>query len=440
MYITGGIVCKGDNLYPEASNDFNLAFKKHPSIIVFCFSENDVKNALKYSIKNNIPFRIRSGRHDYEATSILNKGMVIDISNINYSFIDEKNKMVKLGGGITSGKMYSDLIKKGYTIPAGTCNDVGFSGLTTCGGVGYAARLFGLSCDNLLEVHLINYKGEKLIVNKFSNPNLFWALKGGLSSNFGIVTALIYKIIPVCMVSTYSVTFDSKYFVDVLRVWQEVTPYTDPRLTTTAYYEKNFQGEVSLSSFGQFFGYKDELKKLIKPLLSSAPIKSLEINYVPYEAALNTISSGCSGPQKFKATGSFIYTPLNTRALKTLEYKLLNAPKHSKQFYEFIGLNGNVANVKPHETAFIHRNSLYLLELKSVWNSAINKEPNQTFINNAKSFLDTVGCGTYRGFTDFNIKNFEQQYYGSNYSELREVKTFYDPYNIFNFPQSIRPY
>jgi len=56
-----------------------------------------------------------------------------------------------MGGGILSGKMYLELAKEGFTIPSGTCADVGFCGLATVGGVGYASRILGLSCDNLLE-------------------------------------------------------------------------------------------------------------------------------------------------------------------------------------------------------------------------------------------------------------------------------------------------
>ena len=101
MYLTGGVVRKNNPLYLEASRDLNLAFRKFPCIIVFCFSEADVINALKYAILECIPFRIRSGRHDYQANSNVNRGLVIDISNINYTFIDKINNTAKLGGGIT---------------------------------------------------------------------------------------------------------------------------------------------------------------------------------------------------------------------------------------------------------------------------------------------------------------------------------------------------
>ncbi|PAB58346.1 FAD-binding oxidoreductase [Anaeromicrobium sediminis] len=439
MYITGGVVSKDNPLYLEASTDFNLAIKKFPFIIVFCFSEDDVINTLKYAISEDIPFRVRNGRHDYEGNSNVNKGIVIDVSNINYTFIDEVNNKAKFGGGITTGKMYSDLVNKGYTVPSGTCPDVGFAGLTSCGGVGFAARLLGLSCDNLLEIELINYKGEKIVANEYSNDNLFWAVRGGLASNFGVVVSLTYKITPVCNVSTYVITWNPKYFVDVLDTWQSFTPYADVRLTTSVEYKKESSGDILLSSSGQFFGGKEELERIIEPLLKVAPTESVEIETISYEEALEKWSSDCTGPEKFKGTGSFIYTPLSKRILNCLEAELISAPKNSTQFYEFIGLNGNVSKVKPNETAFVHRNSLYLIEIKSAWDLEMDREDNVNWTNNVKDLLDSVGIGTYRGFTDFDIIDWQRQYYGDNYPRLREVKTQYDPLNIFNFPQSIEP-
>jgi len=439
MYITGGVVRKYNPLYLEASMDFNLALKKFPCIIVFCFSEDDVMNALKYAISEDVPFRIRGGRHDYEANSNVNKGMVIDISNINYTSIDEIDNKVKLGAGITSGKMYCDLVNKGYTIPSGTCTDVGFCGLTTCGGVGFAARLLGLSCDNLLEIELINYEGEKIVANECCNDNLFWAVRGGLASSFGVVISLTYKITPVCNVSTYVITWNGKYFIDVLDTWQNLTPYADVRLTTDVIYEKEPSGDILLSSNGQFFGGKEELERIIEPLINVAPTESIEIETVSYKQALEKWSGGCPSLQKFKGTGSFIYEPLSKSILGCLEDKMVSAPKNSRQFYEFIGLNGNVSKIKPNETAFVHRNSLYLIEIESVWDLEIYRDANVAWTNRVKDLLDTVGIGTYRGFTDFDITDWQWQYYGDNYPRLREVKSEYDPLNIFKFPQSIEP-
>lgn len=440
MYITGGIVNKNNPLYIAASRDFNLALKKHPCIIVFCYSDQDVINALNYCIINNIPFRVRSGRHDYEASSSLNNGIIIDLSNMDYAIIDKKNTKAKLGGGISVFEMYTALAKEGYTIPAGTCPDVGLCALTTCGGVGFASRLLGLTCDNLLEAEIINFKGEKIITNNYENEDLLWALKGGLASNFGIVTSLTFAITKVSTVSTYIITWDPKYFVEILDLWQRITPHADPRLTTSVTYQKDPCGNVTLLSRGQFFGSISELKTLIAPLLKVAPTLTIDIQCLPYQQANIKWSEPCPCPQKFKGTGSFISKPLCKDILSILNYKLVTAPDNSRQFYEFIGLGGNVSRISPQETAFIHRKSLYLIEIESVWFSDLDKDKNINWTNSVKHILEPIDMGTYRGFTDFDLNHWQNQYYGVNYPRLQKIKRKYDPYNIFSFPQSIQPY
>ena len=218
--------------------------------------------------------------------------------------------------------MYSDLISKGYTIPAGTCKDTALCGLTTCGGVGFASRLLGLSCDNLLEVELINYEGKKIVANEYCNDDLFWAVRGGLASNFGIVVSLTYKITPVCNVSTYVITWNSKYFVDVLEVWQNLTPHADVRLTTAVLYEKEPCGNILLSSSGQFFWKQRRVRAYNKTTYKSfCSDKIYRKECVPYREAIEKWNIGCPAPQKFKGTGSFIYEPLNRRILKLKKIK-----------------------------------------------------------------------------------------------------------------------
>ena len=46
----------------------------------------------------------------------------------------------------------------------------------------------GLAADNLLAVELVNAAGEVLDVTEASDPDLFWALRGG-GGNFGVATA-----------------------------------------------------------------------------------------------------------------------------------------------------------------------------------------------------------------------------------------------------------
>ena len=104
---------------------------------------------------------------------------MIDVSKINSICIDEDRGYVKLGGGVRNREIYEALGNKGYPFPGGGCPTVGVSVLILGGGWGYSTRLFGLSCDTLIELELVNYNGEILTVNEKENEAFFWACRGG---------------------------------------------------------------------------------------------------------------------------------------------------------------------------------------------------------------------------------------------------------------------
>lgn len=438
MREVGKLITPCDRSYKYARRDFNRAIQQYPCEIYFCKTVEEVQDSICKARSCNIPFRVRSGRHDFEGSSNITDGMVIDISGINDVSIDVCQMIATLGGGITSGKMYETLARAGYTIPSGTCGDVGLAGLTSCGGVGFATRWLGLACDQLLEVVLVDARGDLLIANEYEHADLFWAIKGGLVSNFGIAVSLTYRITPVKSASTYTVYWDGKYFEEVIKCWQSWAPYTDDRLSVDLTYIKDHEDKLYVSSRGQFFGTPEDLRILIEPLISCAPYIDLEIEELPYEAVNKKWSSACTLPEPFKATGSFIERELDNDTIRYLERAVKGAPRGVEQFLEFIVMQGEAGKINPSETAFVHRDALYLIEIKAVFDKKEDEAANEIWVEQVKRRLDQVGMGSYRGFTDCNLKDWEKQYYGGNYERLVRIKEEYDPENVFCFNQSIR--
>ncbi|MGN0027373.1 MAG: FAD-binding oxidoreductase, partial [Clostridium sp.] len=192
--LTGKIITREDRDYNESIKAWNRAINKHPFIIVYCYTEEDVINAIKWSRENSKEIRVRSGAHSYEGYSTGDGVVVIDVSNINYIDINEEKGYVKIGGGVRNREAYEALGKKGYPFPGGGCPTVGVPGLILGGGWGYSARYLGLASDSLLEAEIINYKGQKLIVNRNQNKDLFWAIMGSGGCNFGVITSMTLKI------------------------------------------------------------------------------------------------------------------------------------------------------------------------------------------------------------------------------------------------------
>ena len=94
--LTGEIITREDFEYEEERKAWNRAIEKYPLIIVYCKTEDDIKNAIIFAKANSLSIRIRNGRHHYEGYSNGNDVVVIDVSKMNKIYMDEENERVKV--------------------------------------------------------------------------------------------------------------------------------------------------------------------------------------------------------------------------------------------------------------------------------------------------------------------------------------------------------
>ncbi|THD61064.1 FAD-binding oxidoreductase [Phenylobacterium sp.] len=78
----------------------------------------------------------------------------------------------------------------GRYVQGGGCTTVGIAGLVQGGGFGSHSKGFGTAAGGLLEAEVVTADGQVHVVNHAREPDLFWALKGGGGGTFGIITRL----------------------------------------------------------------------------------------------------------------------------------------------------------------------------------------------------------------------------------------------------------
>ncbi|WP_242319022.1 FAD-binding oxidoreductase [Bacillus cereus group sp. BfR-BA-01349] len=425
--------------YDSARQVFNTCFDKYPDVVVFAKNTQDVVNAVRYSLSENTPIRVRSGGNSYEGLSTLDhgEGIVIDVSKINDIKIDFESKTVKVGAGCKNADLTRVLGENGLAVPNGICPTPAISGIALGGGQGVLSRSLGLLLDHVIEIEMVDANGRVLTVNEQQHPDLFWALRGG-GGSFGICTSFRFHTQEIKTVGFAEVCWEFQDLKDVLQEWQKYTlPNSDERFTPILTLSSEKDQPVLMH--GVFKGAVTELEKLIQPLLKIGSPKVI-IKELPFLEAITLIAKyQPTDPFSFKSVAPYIEEILPEAGLDVIQRFMSEAevPSNCAVSVFFQGLGGAVSKKKENETAYPHRKTLANIALFAAWNKTGKSEEGIRWIEDFRNALTPFTKGVYVNAPDCSIQNWSYAYYGDNFKRLTQIKTKYDPGNIFEFPQSI---
>lgn len=156
---------------------------------------------------NNCQFALKSGGHASfaGASNIGGSGVTIDLRNLDQIVVSKDRKQVAVGAGVLWSTLYKNLDVKHLSVVGGRSGDIGVGGLTLGGGISFFSGKYGWACDNVVNyqvracwdrsllfdlttsTQVVLADGSVRNVNERSNPDLYFALRGG-GNNFGIVT------------------------------------------------------------------------------------------------------------------------------------------------------------------------------------------------------------------------------------------------------------
>lgn len=441
--LTGKIITRENRDYNDSIKAWNRAINKHPLVIVYCYNEEDVINAIKWSRENSKEIRVRSGSHSYEGYSTGDDVVVIDVSNINYIHLNEEKGYVKIGGGVRNKEAYEALGKIKYPFPGGGCPTVGVPGLILGGGWGYSARYLGLASDSLIEAEIIDYKGEKLIVNKDDNKDLYWAIMGSGGCNFGVITSMTLRLKKKEeMGSLIYINYpnaNNDTIIKVIIELQKLFKDLDRKMNLkTAVYNSIEKGRgVKLT--GLFYGNSIKAKEILKPLIDIS--ENIEVN-IEDESILECnrwIQDSHPDYEKYKSTGRFLNRDLSNEEIQKIIKIITNPSKgFSYTAVSFYGAGGAISDVDKSATAYYYRDAKFIVGIQSVWEEDIYAGVNKEWVKENFSIIKDITNGSFVNFPLDELDNFEKEYYGDNLSKLRKIKYKYDPLNVFDYPQAIR--
>ena len=129
------------------------------------------------------------------------------MNGLDHVQVNETEDSIEVGPGNTWVDVYSALAPYGRYAIGGRLKTIGVPGLTLIGGVGYFLNKYGFSMDNVISYDIVLGNGTQVVASQVTNPDLFWALKGG-AGNYGIVTKFVLRTYDIPVVSSTYQIFD----------------------------------------------------------------------------------------------------------------------------------------------------------------------------------------------------------------------------------------
>jgi FAD/FMN-containing dehydrogenase len=163
----------------------NSRTQLRPALRAVCRNEQALAAMIDWVDSNDLTFAVRCGGHSYEGFS-QSSDVVIDLRGMADIAVDKAAGLVTVGGGASLFHIYQALAAQGLALQAGSCPTVGIAGHIMGGGHGLLARSHGLTCDAIRQVTVVDSHSRILTANATSEPDLYWACKGGGGGSFGV--------------------------------------------------------------------------------------------------------------------------------------------------------------------------------------------------------------------------------------------------------------
>jgi FAD/FMN-containing dehydrogenase len=478
----GGRVTPDDPRYATLVRGFNLRWIGAPAEIALCGSAVQVRDTVQRALDDGRRLTVRSGGHCYEDFAVGNEGgVIVDMAPMNRTYFDARRGAWCIEAGTTLWNAIWTLYKEyGRALPTGSCYSVGAGGHITGGGYGLLSRKHGLIVDWLDAVEIVRVGSDRrarvTIAEKGGRAaDLFWACQGGGGGNFGIVTRFWFKRIPPAPAEAHLVNlawdWDGMTEAELAEIIARYGRFFADNSAPGGPYDGLFgllhlamkaAGQIVLTAqyvgdeprrLADFVGHMSEGAAVRDPVAQRAPVglnffplPTTSVQRLPWLYATQSLDG--SGPnRRGKYKSAYMKKPFPDAQIATIWRFLSGTFQNSQALLQVDSYGGAVNAVAPEATAIPQRSSILKLQYQAYW---VHEEDSAANLDWMRAFYtamygpegpvpDAVMDGCYVNYPDCDLKDWPRLYYLEAYQRLQRVKRRWDPHDVFNHAQSIRP-
>jgi hypothetical protein len=415
-----GVTLPSDGDFASAKGLFNTRFAtSKPAAVVAVRSASDVQKALAFASSNGLKVTCRSGGHSYVGASAADGAMVVDLRQLPGGVaFDPTSGLATVSAAANLMAVQTALAPYGRSIPTGSCPSVGAAGLTLGGGLGSEARRHGLTCDSLESVSMVLPSGSSVTASAESEPDLFWALRGG-GANIGVATSFTFRTFETGDRDVVTLTFPQSATAQVIYGWHQWLTAAERSVWSMVNVTvgSDWRCSVILAMPPGSTLAADLIAAIgVQPLTNSSQTLS-------HMAFVNYFSGGADAvrPRAFTA-GSDIVEEMTERAAQAIVAAVSAwTPSAGSATAVIESLDGAVQDVASSDSAFPWRREAACVQ----WYTEAPAPAATDWLSAAHAALGSNSVGGYMNYLESDTS--ADRYFASNVGRLASAHQRYDP-------------
>jgi FAD/FMN-containing dehydrogenase len=440
--VSGQVIGPDDPGYDQARTVFIGGVDRRPAVIIRAADAADVARVIALARETGLPLAVRSGGHSGAAYSVVDDGIVLDLSDMRALDIDVAGRTAWAEAGLTAAEYTSAAAAHGLATGFGDTGSVGLGGLILGGGVGYLVRKYGLTIDDLLAADIVTADGQRLRVDAQTHPDLFWAIRGG-GGNFGVATRFQLRLHPVDQVLGGLLVLPAT--ADAIQGFMAAAEAAPDELSTIAnimpappmpFLAAEHHGKLVILAMLVYAGEVEAGQRAVAPFRAlAAPLADL-VHPMPYPEIYPPEDSNYH-PMGVTRTLFMDVVDLAT-AQAIVDH--LQASTAMMAVTQLRALGGAMARVPADATAFAHRGRRIMVNVAALYQQPEELPTHTAWANELAAVLTQGEPNAYVNFlADEGAARVRQAYPGPTWDRLAAIKQRYDPANLFRLNQNIPP-
>jgi FAD/FMN-containing dehydrogenase len=418
-----------------------------PAMIVRAATAADVAATVQFARTHQREIAVRSGGHSVARYSIIDGGIVLDLSPMKSLEFDVDTRIARLDAGLTWGEVAQTLHPHGLGISSGDNATVGVGGLATGGGIGWFVRKYGLTVDRVRSIEVVTADGQVLTASASEHPDLFWAMRGG-GSNFGIATRFEVALHPAGMVYGGAIFYDASEAASVLPAFARYAASAPDELTAIAlvmaappapFIPPDAQGKPVVALALVYSGGFDEGRRVVDPLRTlGTPIADI-VGPMPYPAIFQFTEDASPLNLRLHLRSVMVDTVDDALISALLAAGATEVPSLGAVFQLRV-LGGAMRRGDAERTAFAQRDQGALVLAVVYGYEEAETARHEAWVERLHEAMRPFGTGAYVGFLMRDEQErIHEVYPAATLARLRAVKRRYDPTNFFRQNLNIVP-